>query len=342
MKLNVQQLTTKLASEALPPVIWLSGDEPLLQIEAADAIRATASSQGITERQVIEVDARWDGADLIAANQSMSLFGERELIELRLSAKFSDKGRKALLEYVSNANPENLLLILSDRIEAAQSKAKWFNQVQDAGWWVPIWPIEYGQLPAWISQRIKQSGLRADTDAVALLAERVDGNLLAAKQEIDKMALLADEGRITTELILNSVSDSSRYTVFDLSSAFLRGDLARALKVLHTLESEGTEPPVILWLITRELRLVLELAEAHAQGQALNGVFKKLRIFDKRQNDYQRAVQRAPLAHYQQCLLRCSNIDSLIKGQTKGDVWTALSEMLVAISTPALRAYQFD
>ena len=342
MKLNLQQLNQKLTSEALPPVIWLSGDEPLLLIEAGDAVRASATAQGISERRVLEVDARWDGADLIAANQSMSLFGERELIELRLQAKLSDKGRKALLEYVHSANPDNLLLIVSERVEAAQSKAKWFTQVQESGWWVPIWPIEYSQLPGWIAQRIKQSGLQVEPDAVSLLAERVDGNLLAAKQEIDKLALLAEEGGITTELILSSVSDSSRYTVFDLSSAFLRGDLSRALKVLHTLESEGTEPPVILWLISRELRLVLELAEAQARGQSLNGLFKKLRIFDKRQNDYQRAVQRASVTHYQSCLLACSEIDALIKGQKKGDVWTALSEMLVSIATPDLQVYQLD
>lgn len=342
MKLNANQLHTKLQSESLPPVIWLSGDEPLMVIEAADAIRAAATAQGITERQIIEVDARFDGADLIAANQSMSLFGERELIELRCQAKFSDKGRKALIEYIETANPDNLLLIVSDRIEAAQSKAKWFGKVQESGWWVPIWPIEYNQLPGWIAQRIKQSGLQAEADAVALLAERVDGNLLAAKQEIDKLALLADNGRISTDLILNSVSDSSRYTVFDLSAAFLRGDLARALKILGILESEGTEPPVILWLITRELRLLLELAEAQSAGQNLGAVFKRLRIFDKRQNDYQQALRRASAGHYQHCLLSCAKIDSMIKGQIKGDVWNALSEILVAVSAPGLPAYHLE
>lgn len=342
MKLNANQLQKNLQTGPLAPVIWISGDEPLLVIEACDAVRAAARSQGITERQVIEVDAKFDGAELIAANQSMSLFGDREIIELRLQSKFNDKGRKALVEYVQSANPDNLLLIVSDRIEAAQSKAKWFNQVSDAGWWVPIWPFEHPQLSGWIQQRISQTGLTADPDAVSLLAERVDGNLLAAKQEIDKLALLTSEKHISADLILSSVSDSSRYTVFDLSTAFLRGDLARALKVLNGLESEGIEPPVVLWLLTRELRLVCELSEAQQQGQPLNAVFKRLRIFDKKQNDYQQAIRRASVSHYQRCLVSCARIDAVIKGQAKGDAWTLISEMLVAIATPALPAYHLD
>ena len=341
MKLTVAQLQKNLQQSTLPPIIWVSGDEPLLVMEACDAIRIAARAQGITERTVIDVDAKFDGSDLIAANQSMSLFGERELIELRLQAKFNDKGRKALLEYVATSNSENLLLIVSERIEAAQSKAKWFTQVVDVGWWLPIWLVEHNQLPGWISQRITQMGLSADAEAIALLTERVDGNLLAAKQEIDKLALLVDDNRITTELILVSVSDSSRYTVFDLSSAFLSGDLGRALKIMHGLESEGIEPPIVLWLITRELRLVLELSESQAQGQSLGAVFKKLRIFDKRQQDYQKAVQRASGAHYQQCLVSCSRIDAMIKGQLKGNPWTLISEMLVPISAPNLPAYDF-
>ncbi len=341
MKLTVAQLHKNLQQSSLPPIIWLSGDEPLLVLETCDAIRGAARSQGITERTVIDVDAKFDGSDLIAANQSMSLFGERECIELRMQAKFNDKGRKALLEYVATANPDNLLLIVSERIEGAQSKAKWFAQVVDAGWWLPIWPIEHNQLPGWITQRIAQIGLSADPEAIALLAERVDGNLLAAKQEIDKLTLLVEGDRITTELIIASVSDSSRYTVFDLSAAFLSGDLARSLKIMHGLESEGIEPPIVLWLITRELRLVLELAEGQSQGQPIGAIFKKLRIFDKRQQDYQRALQRASRSHYQQCLVSCSRIDEMIKGQIKGNPWTLISEMLVAISAPNLPAYDF-
>jgi len=342
MKLTTAQLNNNLQYSPLPTVIWVSGDEPLLSIEASDQIRLAARNAGITERKIIDVDAKFDGSELIAANQSMSLFGERELIELRMQAKFNDKGRKALIEYVQTANPDNLLLIVSDKIEAAQTKAKWFKQVENAGWWIPLWPIEHSQLGGWINQRIQQAGMQADRDAVSLLVERVDGNLLAAKQEIDKLALQTENGQITADLILSSVSDSSRYTVFDLSSAFLSGDLARSLKIMNGLQSEGIEAPIVLWLITRELRLVVELADASAQGQQINAVFKRLRIFDKRQGDYNSALRRASANHYQNCLVNCAAIDGTIKGQIKGDPWILISEMIVAISAPSLPAYQFS
>ncbi|TCS43067.1 DNA polymerase III subunit delta [Reinekea marinisedimentorum] len=341
MKLNAQQFHQNLQSSSLPPTIWISGDEPLQLLEASDAVRSVAQKAGITDRTVIEVDAKFDGAELIAANQSMSLFGDRQLIELRMAAKLNDKGRKALIEYSETANPDNLLLIVSPKLEASQTKAKWFSQVESSGWWLPIWPIERHQFSGWLNARLKQAGLSADPDALALLVERLDGNLLAAKQEIEKLALLSN-GDLTAETVLASVSDSSRYTVFDLSAAFLAGDLARALKITHVLQGEGIEAAVVLWLITRELRLLIELAEAQQAGQPMAAAFKRLRIFDKRQRDYSSALQRCSAKHYQRCLIACAGIDAAVKGQVKDDVWSLISEMLVAICMPKLPAYNFQ
>lgn len=338
MKLNAQQFHQNLHNSSLPPIIWISGDEPLQLLEACDAVRSVAQKAGITDRTVIEVDAKFDGSDLIAANQSMSLFGDRQLIELRIAAKLNDKGRKALVEYSETANPDNLLLIVSAKLEASQSKAKWFSQLESKGWWLPVWPIERHQFSGWLNARLQQVGLKADHDALALLVDRLDGNLLAAKQEIEKLALL-NSGDLTAETVLASVSDSSRYTVFDLSAAFLAGDLARALKIVNVLQGEGIEPAVVLWLITRELRLLIELAETQQAGQPLVAAFKRLRIFDKRQRDYSAALQRCSAGHYQSCLLSCTRIDAAVKGQVKDDVWTLISEVLVAICMPKLPAY---
>ncbi len=341
MKITAAQLRKNLQSNPLPAVIWISGDEPLLVLEACDEVRSAARNAGISERTVFEVDAKFDGADLIAANQSVSLFGDRECIELRLSSKLTDKARKALVEYINTANPDNMLLVVSGRIEASQAKAKWFTQVTNAGWWVPLWPIESNQMFAWLKERINRNGLNADDSAVSLLADRTDGNLLAAKQEIEKLVLIADGDMITSDTIMKSVSDSSRYTVFDLSSAFLSGNLERSLKIANGLHSEGVEAPIVLWLLTRELRLIVELCELQSQGQSVNEAFKRMRIFDKRQNDYLVAIRRAPVSHYQKCLVACAQIDSTIKGQLKGDPWLLISEMMVAICTPALPAYSF-
>lgn len=339
MKLTTAQFSRNLETNVLPPVIWISGDEALLVIEACDQVRQTARAAGFEERTIINADAKFDGADLVAENQSMSLFGSRTCIELRIQSKLNDKGRKALIETIEQANPDHLLLIISGRIEASQTKAKWFNQVINSGWWLPIWPIERHQMKAWLAQRLTHVGLKADDNALSLLQERTDGNLLAAKQEIEKLALLSLDGVLTADVILSSVSDNSRYSVFDLSSAFLSGDLTRSLKIMNSLEAEGLEPSIVLWLLTREMRLVIALNEAQELGEPIQSAFRRLRIFDKHQHNYQVALRRAPNDHYQKCLLACTHIDATIKGQLKGDPWILISEMLVAISAPELPAY---
>ncbi|GGX41178.1 DNA polymerase III subunit delta [Saccharospirillum salsuginis] len=342
MKLSLQQLDKQL-SQGLPSIIWISGDEPLLVLEAADRVRAAARNAGISERQVFHADNQFDWNQLTDANQSMSLFGDREILELRLPGKLNDEGRKTLVAYAESANPDNLLMIVSDRIEAAQSKAKWFGKVTDAGWWVPVWPIERHQLPAWLRQRLQQQGLTIDDDALALLADRVDGNLLAARQEIDKLLLMneGDNTAISLDTVIQSVADSARFDIFDLSDAFLSGDLARSQRVLSGLAAEGIEAPIVLWVLARELRHLVQLSEAQAQGQILAGVFKRLRIFDKRQGPYQTALRRAPGAHWQRCLIRCGEIDATIKGRREGNPWHKLSVLVSEVAQPGLVPAEF-
>lgn len=335
MKLSVQQLTNQL-SQPLPAIVWLSGDEPLLVLEASDQVRAAARKAGITERQVFHADAQFDWNQLYEANQAMSLFGDRQLLELRLTGKLNDAGRKALVAYADNANPDNLLLIVSDKIEAAQSKAKWFAGVTDAAWWVPIWPVERNQLPAWLRARLQQQGLQIDDDALALLADRVDGNLLAARQEIDKLLLVSDGTQLTLETVIQAVSDSARFTIFDLADAVLGGDLARSQRVLSGLAAEGIEAPIVLWVLARELRHLVQLSEAQAMGQPMPAVFKRLRIFDKRQGPYQVALRRGDAGLWQRCLILCGDIDATIKGRAAGDPWHKLSALVCEIAQPGV------
>ncbi len=340
MKLSLQQLGQQL-SKNIPPILWISGDEPLLILEAADQVRAAARQAGITERQVFHADAQFDWNQLTEANQSMSLFGDQEVLELRLPGKLNDEGRKTLVAYAESANPDNLLLIVSDRIEAAQSKAKWFTKVTDAGWWVPVWPIERNQLPAWLRQRLQQNNLQIEDDALALLADRVDGNLLAARQEIDKLLLLNDGPIIQLDTVVQSVADSARFDIFDLAEAFLKGDLARSQRVLSGLAAEGIEAPIVLWVLARELRNLVQLAEADAQGQHLAGVYKRLRIFDKRQAPYQAALRRSHLKHWQRCLIRCGEIDATVKGRREGDPWHKLSVLVSEVAQAGLVPAEF-
>lgn len=333
MKLPIQQLPQKLR-EPLPTIIWISGDEPLLVIEAADQVRAAARQAGIDDRRVYHGDAQFDWYQLQDANQAMSLFGDRQILELRLTGKLNDQGRKSLVAYAESANPDNLLLIVSDRIEAAQAKAKWFTKVTDVGWWVPVWPIERQQLPGWLRQRLQQQGLQIEDDALALLSDRVDGNLLAARQEIDKLLLINEGTTITLETVIQAVADSARYNIFDLSAAFLSGDLSRSQRVLTGLSAEGIEPPIVLWVLARELRNLVQLAEAQANGQSLDATFKRLRVFEKHQGPYQAALRRGHLHLWQQCLIRCGDIDATIKGRRAGNPWHALSVLVSEIAQP--------
>jgi DNA polymerase-3 subunit delta len=335
MKVSAQQLATRL-SQPLPAIIWLSGDEPLLVLEASDQVRSAARQMGITERQVFHADAQFDWNQLYEANQAMSLFGDRQLLELRLTGKLNDAGRKALVAYAENANPDNVLLIVSDKIEAAQSKAKWFAVVTDAALWVPFWPVERHQLPAWLRSRLQQHGLQIDDDALALLADKVDGNLLAARQEIDKLLLVSDDTSLTLETVVQAVSDSARFTIFDLADAVLGGDLARSQRVLSGLAAEGIEPPIVLWVLARELRHLVQLSEAQVSGQPLPAVFKRLRIFDKRQGPYQAAQRRGHASLWQDCLIRCGEIDAIIKGRAPGEPWHKLSVLVCEIAQPGV------
>lgn len=339
MKLTAAQMQQKLKTESLPPLVWISGDEALTQIELADRVRTIARQSGFTHRNIINADAKFDGAELVASSQSLSLFGDKELIELRLQGKLTEKARKSLFEALASGSADSMVLVLSEKIEAAQTKTKWFTQLIDFGWWVPIWPVELRDLPNWLRQRFQAAGLQADDDAISLMVERIDGNLLAAKQEIEKLALTT-QGTVTAEDIVQSVVDSSRYHLFDLSSAMLHGDLTRALKILHGLSAEGTEPPIVLWLVARDLRYLVELASGGPQS--VNAGFKRLRIFDKDQPGFRAALNRAPAEHYQRCLLTCSDVDAMIKGQVKADPWQKLSELIVAICQPSLLAYSLS
>jgi len=307
-----------------------------LVLEAGDQVRAAARQAGVSERQVFHADAQFDWNQLYHANQSMSLFGDRQLLELRLTGKLNDAGRKALVAYAGDANPDNLLLIVSDKIEAAQSKAKWFAGVTDAAWWVPIWPVDRHQLPAWLRSRLQQQGLQIDDDALALLADRVDGNLLAARQEIDKLLLVSDSTQLTLETVVQAVADSARYTVFDLADAVLNGDLARSQRVLSGLAAEGIEPPIVLWVLARELRHLVQLADAQVSGQPLPAVFKRLRIFDKRQGPYQAALRRGDTGLWQRCLIICGDVDATIKGRAAGDPWHKLSALVCEVAQPGV------
>lgn len=331
MKLAPAQLGKHLQGN-LAPVYVVSGDDPLLCQEAADAIRAAARQQGFDERQVFSADANFDWGSLLQAGASLSLFAERRLLELRLpSGKPGDKGASALMEYVARPSEDTLLLISLPKLDGSAQKTKWGKALIDGAHtqFIQIWPVDASQLPQWIRQRLSQAGLAAQPEAVELIAARVEGNLLAAAQEIEKLKLLADGQPITLETVQAAVADSARFDVFGLVDAVLNGEAAHALRTLEGLRGEGVEPPVILWALARELRLLASLAQQYSQGVPLDKAFSQARppVWDKRKPLMSKALQRHSAQRWNQLLQDAQQADAQIKGQAPGSVWVSLSRL---------------
>ncbi|AZL66835.1 MULTISPECIES: DNA polymerase III subunit delta [Pseudomonas] len=331
MKLSPAQLNKHLQGQ-LAPVYIVSGDDPLLCQEAADAIRGAARQQGYDERQVFSADANFDWGNLLLAGASLSLFAQRRLLELRLpSGKPGDKGAAALIEYCANPAEDTLLLISLPKLDGSAQKTKWGKALIEGGHcqFIQIWPVDAQQLPQWINQRLSQAGLTAQRDAVDMIAARVEGNLLAAAQEIEKLKLLADGNQITVETVQAAVADSARFDVFGLVDAILNGEAAHALRMLEGLRGEGVEPPVILWALARELRLLAGLAQQFSQGVPLDKAFSQARppVWDKRRPLVSKALQRLSAQRWAMLLQDAQRIDAQIKGQAQGSPWTSLARL---------------
>ncbi|AKA22279.1 DNA polymerase III subunit delta [Pseudomonas chlororaphis] len=331
MKLAPAQLGKHLQGP-LAPVYVISGDDPLLCQEAADAIRAAARQQGFDERQVFSADANFDWGTLLQAGASMSLFAEKRLLELRLpSGKPGDKGAAAFIEYCSRPAEDTLLLVSLPKLDGSAQKTKWGKALIEGEQtqFIQIWPVDANQLPQWIRQRLSQAGLSANQDAVDLIAARVEGNLLAAAQEIEKLKLMAEGGQITAETVQAAVADSARFDVFGLVDAVLNGEAAHALRMLEGLRGEGVEPPVILWALSRELRALANMSLQYSQGTPLDKVFSQARppVWDKRKPLMSKALQRYSAPRWAQLLLDAQRIDAQIKGQATGSPWSSLSRL---------------
>ena len=265
MRLRVEQLAKHLQNDLLP-VYLVAGDEPLQQDECLDALRASARQKGFDERHRFSADTGIDWNALLNESQSMSLFGGRRILELVLLEKRPDKaGSQILRDLLDHPNDDTLILIRCSRLDRRKDwNSAWVKAVEKVGAVVEIWPVEGKQLQHWLRDRLAGLKLTIDDDALELLIQRSEGNLLAAAQEVDKLALLATDGRVDAATVQQAVGDSSRYTPFDLTDATSGGDANRALRILRTLRAEGVEAPVVLWALGREIRALDALATGGA------------------------------------------------------------------------------
>lgn len=330
MQVRADQIVNSL-KRGLAPLYFVSGDEPLLVQECCDHIRRAANAADFSERDIHHVDNRYNWERLDEAANTMSLFAEKKIIELRLTGKPSDKG-KALLRYVANPPPDTLLLVISGKLDASAKKTKWYKQVEQAGVGIPIWPIEDKQLPSWINQRLSQHGLQMTPEALHLMAERVEGNLLAAAQEIEKLKLFADGNIIDVDTISKVVSNSARYNVFNIVDKALRGDAAEAIRAMNGLRGEGTEAIVILWALSREVRTLSELKNSIDNGLSMDAAFQKYRIWDKRKSLVRQALNHLDQTKLDTMILTSSATDCAIKGIGTGSPWDKLTSIILTLA----------
>jgi DNA polymerase-3 subunit delta len=331
-KLRIEQLDKHL-NQALSPVYLVSGDETLLVEESCDAIRNKAKQEGFNERKRFSANNQFDWSQLLSASNSLSLFSDKKFIELRIeNGKPGDKGSKAICEYLENPSDDNRLLIITPKLDASAQRSKWVKTIDKRGQWLPVWPINARQLPRWLEQRIKKAGLTADSHSIELLAARTEGNLLAAHQEIEKLKLLSIDGYLSSDLVSGAVADSARYDIFGLVDKILYGDARSAVKSLQGLKTEGTEPTVILWGLTREIRTLLNVQAAAENGQSFSWAAKQAGVWDKRQPLLQQALKRLSRKQLELLLRQASGIDKAIKGLRKSSPWNELLDLVLNFS----------
>jgi len=330
MRLKAEQLPHSL--NKLATVYLLSGDEPLQLNELADAVRTAARQAGFTNREVLTVDAHFDWSSLMLTGTANSLFADQTLLELRLlSDKIGTEGAKALESYCQNLPENTLLLIITPKLTASRLKTKWFKAVDQVAMVVQVWPLDGMGLIQWLQRRATDRGLNIETDAIKVLAQRIEGNLLAAAQEIEKLSILFGENPITKTDINDVITDHARYDIFKLTDCLLVGRVDRAFKILQSLRAESIAGSVVLWALAREIRLLMTIKIALDQGQSSAVVFKHHRLWDKQQQLISRALARLEETDLKQALLICAKADRQIKGWDQGDYWESFLMICVVL-----------
>ncbi len=317
MQVRPSDLAGQLASR-LASVYFVTGDDPLLVQEACDAVIEAARRQGFGERSVLHAEGNFNWNDVLQDAASMSLFAARRIVDVRVpGAKFDKEASEVLRRYLGQPAEDTLLLIRTSRLESKQRNAAWYKAIDAAGVVVPVWGVELRDLPRWLEQRLRQAGVTLQRDALALLAERVEGNLLAAVQEIEKLKIAGLPSPVTAEALTGVLDDAARYDAFELIDATLAGDARRVSRVVHTLRQEGIALFAVLGALTSQLRRIAEGGYVPPQRKRLVGAFLG-RIGSAS------AIDRV--------LAECSLVDAQGKGQIPGDAWQSLEDLLLRLA----------
>jgi len=333
MELTPDRLVRQLGEGTLHPAYLIAGPEPLRVLEAADAVRAQARAQGYAEREVFDVDGRgFDWTELDATLRAPSLFASRRVVEVRMPGARPGKDGAAVIAGFCQQPPEDVLLLVTGGEWSRKHGGKWSEAIGRIGCVVIAWAVKPHELPGWIEQRLRNRGIAADRDAVELLSERVEGNLLAAAQEVDKLALLADEERLDAPRMQALVADAARFDVFRLIDAALNGEPAQASRMLAGLRAEGLVVPALMGMVVMELQRAAALARTGERGGNLAAEFRAQRVWQAKEAVFRRALQRHGAGRWEQFLAEAGRIDRMAKGRAAGDPWQALERLLLAVA----------
>lgn len=327
MQLPIDALPRHLNS-GLKPLYVVHGDALLLAIETADSIRAAARNAGYTERDTLIAEQHFRWGELKSCAQSQSLFAQRKIVDLRIpSGKPGTEGGTALQEYAANLNDDVLTLITLPKLDWSAQKSQWFNALEKNGVVICADDIPRNRLPEWLAGRLRRQGQSTDNATLEFLANRSEGNLIAAFQEIQKLGLLFPEGNLSFDQVKEAVMDVARYDIFKLSEAMLAGDAARYAHILDGLRAEGTATVLILWAVSEEIRTIGKLLLATRRGSSMADAMRELRVRRDKQSLIESATRRVRFPQIERAIGHCARLDKTIKGLRDGDVWDELLQL---------------
>ncbi len=333
MRIKLEQISQHLQKQTAS-LYTLFGNEPLLILEAADLIRIHARQQGYTERELFTVDQHFDWSDLLNAGSNLSLFGDRKIMDIRIpSGKPGKEGGKAIETYCNALPPDTFTLITLPRIDKQGQATKWFKMLETTSILIPVYAIERDQLPGWIGQRLARQQQKADSATLQFLADQVEGNLLAAYQEVQKLALLYPDGNLTFDQVKDVVLNVARYDVYQLTDAMISANTARYTRVLTGLQGEGTAPLLILATLAEQFRQLIIIRKGLDSGQPSAQLLQAARVWGDRQKSTLAAAKRINLQLLMQGLSDAAKIDRIIKGVAQGDIWNELLQLGLSLTT---------
>jgi DNA polymerase III subunit delta len=340
MRVAAEQLGRHL-EKGLQALYVVHGDEPLLAIECADQVRTAARRAGYTEREVFTVESGFDWSSLAMAGNNLSLFASLRLLDVRIpTGKPGTEGAQRLQAFCAALPPDTVTLVTLPKIDRQTQNSKWFSALEEAGVTVPVYPVERTRLPQWIAARLASQNQRADAQTLQFLADQVEGNLLAAYQEVQKLALLFAPGELTFEQVQGAVLDVARFDVFKLGDALLAGDAGRLARMLQGLQDEGEAPVLVLWTLTNEIRTLLRIKSGLRRGQPQAKLMREARVWESRQGLVERALKRVSESALKQALERAAELDRMSKGLAAGDIWDEMLQLAMRVAVPGIKGLQ--